>query len=166
MAKRKSRGKTKRKTPERPSKYYNAALQRRKEAGHLTENRGDEPGAIYLIGVAAENLLRVFIYQNDPYATIPKNQQHNLKILAQKSFLGLIKNEDVFEKVEKANTDLYERWEIGHRYRDGNQLKKFYNKKRTKLGTNNLKTISEQALIAFDELYKAARPKCASTKKK
>jgi hypothetical protein len=139
MSKRKRRAIIKSKKPQRPSKYCNAAIQRRTEARHLTETRGDEPGAIYLIGVAAENLLRVFIYQDNPYATIPKNQQHDLKILARKSFLRLINNEDVFEKVERANTDLYEIWEIGHRYRDAKQLKKFYNKKRAKLGSNNLK---------------------------
>ena len=166
MKKRAKSKNAKRKEPEHPEKFFEAAIQRREEADFLYRGNGYEPGAIYLVGVAAECLLRAFIYKNDPYATIPKKQQHNLNILANKHFLRTINNATVYVDVEKANTYLYEVWEIGHRYRNLARLQAYFKEKRTKLGTTNVKTISKNALEAFDILYKVARARWPNTKRK
>jgi hypothetical protein len=166
VKKRRKRKTAKRKKPEHPEKYFEAAIQRRKEADFLYRGKGYEPGGIYLLGVAAESLLRAFIYKNDPFATIPKKQQHNLKILANKYFLSSINNPEVYVNVEKANTYLYEVWEIGHRYRNLSRLKRFFKEKRDKLGTTNVKTIYKNALDEFDVLFKVARAKWRNTKRK
>jgi len=166
MKKRAKSGNVKRKEPEHPEKYFEAAIQRREEADYLYRGNGYEAGAVYLVGVAAECLLRAFIYKNDPYATIPKKQQHKLRILANKSFLRSINNPTVYEDVEKANTYLNEVWEIGHRYRNVIRLKAYFKEKRDKLGTTNVKTISKNALEAFDLLLKVARARWPNTRRK